>query len=231
MWSEKLHGGVPYCKILKGKKMKAEIIGLFSTPVVKVNIGRNFTKKELDCITSIPTIKVPTPLHSQQGRGSQSEFFDIFDNEKTKEGLKDIKAFCEHQLKRYLENIEGVNTDITNLRITYSWLNKVSTGEITGRHIHTNSYLSGVLYIHCLPNDTIHFTNRNGEEKQMELPKRKITQFNTPKAVVGVKEGDFIMFSSGLPHQVGLNETTKERLSLSFDTVPTYLPSIYPPFK
>ena len=37
--------------------MKSELIFLFTIPTVKTNIGRSFTKEELECITNIPTTK------------------------------------------------------------------------------------------------------------------------------------------------------------------------------
>ena len=211
-------------------KPKLELISLFSTPVVKTNINRSFTKKEIDCIKSIPmTQRVDYTLK----QGSQSQFFDVFDNVKTKEGLKDIKTFCEHELKRYLEEIEGVDTDITTLQITQSWFTKLNPQELHGLHNHRNSYLSGVLYFRCLPNDFIQFTNRNFLfDQSLELPKKKTTKFTAKIAKVNIKEGDFIIFSSYIPHEVVLNETKdKQRISLGFDTWPTYLPSLYPPYK
>ena len=220
--------------------LKLQLISLFSIPVVKTNINRSFTKKEIDCITSIPMKETKeektrkekeggTKEERKRGRGRQSESYEILD--KFAEELKDIKTFCEYELKRYLEDIEGVNTDITNLRITHAWLNKVKPQECTDLHSHANSHLSGILYIRCLPNDNIQFTNVY-HRYWMQLPIKKATQSNTEGISVNIKEGDLILFPSWVPHQVGVNETeNKERVALSFDTWPTYLPSVYYPYK
>ena len=53
----------------------------------------------------------------------------LFDN--FAEDLKDIKTFCEYHLKQYMEEIEGIDTDIATLRITQSWLNKNKPNENT----------------------------------------------------------------------------------------------------
>jgi len=210
-------------------KPKLELISLFSIPVVKTNIGRSFTEKEIDCITSIPTKR-----EDDAGKGRQSESYDIL-NKFASEELKDLKTFCEQELKRYLKDIEGVNTDITNLSITASWLNKIKPQECTDPHSHGNSHLTGILYISCVPNDSIQFINMNCHPRsfgRLELPKKETTTFTADTASVNVKEGDLILFPSWVPHQVGVNKTeNKERISLSFDTFPTYLPSLYPPFK
>ena len=52
----------------KINKEKVEILPLFSTLIVKINIGRNFTEDELQlCITDIPMRKVP-PTQNHQSK-------------------------------------------------------------------------------------------------------------------------------------------------------------------
>ncbi len=213
-------------------KPKLELISLFGTPVIKSNIDREFTKKEMECIANIPmnfneVLRGDISLN----RRSQSKDYQLFNT--FVEELKDIKTFCEQELKRYLEDIEGVDTDRINLGITASWLNKLKPQDHLTLHNHRNSHLSGVLYIRCLPNDNIQFTNRHLMFNQpLELPKKKKNQFNVEGVTVDIKEGDFIIFPSLLLHQVGVNETeNKERISLALDTFPAHLPSLYPPYK
>ena len=87
-------------------------------------------------------------------------------------------------------------------------------------HFHPNSYLSGVLYISCLPNDYINFSIAN-LYKPMEFPIKKSTLWNTKIIPIKVIEGDLILFPSSLAHDVALNKTkNKERISLSFNTFP-----------
>ena len=56
-------------------KPRLELISLFSIPIVKTNINRNFTEKEKDCIANIPVSKNP----SDNTQGSQSADKEIFD--------------------------------------------------------------------------------------------------------------------------------------------------------
>ena len=197
---------------------KPELISLFSTPIVKTNIGRNFTKLETDCFQNI---SVTAYKEKERMTNHQSENRYLFDNTFAEE-LKDIKEFCESQLKDYLENIEGVDTDLVGLRITQSWLNKNKPGESHPPHAHQNSYLSGVLYISCLPNDHIVFNNRLYRMcNDMKFPIKRTTIWNSAGAIVNVKEGDLIIFPSWVPHYVDVNETKDvDRISLSFNTFP-----------
>ena len=196
---------------------QGEIIPIFPTPIVRANIGRYFTKKEHQLfLTDIPMWK-----DEQRGMfNHQSKDFYLFDSHA--DILGDVKKFCEHELKRYLENIEGVDTDLAGLRITQSWLNKTKPGEHHHPHCHPNSYISAVLYIKCLPNDSINFENQMfGIFTNMDFPKKKTTQFNTQRGSITVEEGNLLIFPSWIPHSVDVNETKdKERISFSFNTFP-----------
>jgi len=196
---------------------QVELIPLFSIPVVKTSLDRDFTKKELQLfLTDIPMWK-DEKLGMPNHRSKEKDLFDSH-----ADTLKDIRKFCEYQLKRYIEEIEGVDVDIAGLRITQSWLNKTKPNESHHSHNHQNSYLSGVFYICCLPNDSINFTNRNKElYNNIEFPIKEITSWNPDAVKVGVKEGDLIIFPSWVLHYVDVNETkNRERISLSFDTFP-----------
>ena len=207
-------------------KPTLELLSLFATPIVKTNLGREFTKDELQFLTT------DIPMSTEHGvrvlNHHQSQSFQIFED--FAEKMKDIKTFCEFEIKRYMEDIEGVDTAVSPLGITASWLNKLEPEAHHPLHNHKNSYLSGLLYIRCLPDDSINFTSLTHSRK-LTLPITKHTPFNTEGAKVNIKEGDFIMFPSHVLHEVARNETEdQERISLSFDTWPTCVPSLYPPF-
>jgi len=195
---------------------QVEIIHLFPTPVFLTNINRDFTKDELQLFFE----DIPMMRHFEQFANHQSKDLYLFDG--FEKELKDIKKFCEHQLKNYLENVVGANTDLAGLRITQSWLNKTRPQEHHRQHHHTNSYLSAVLYICCLSNDHINFEKRSyGLYNNMEFSKKKNTEWNANVVKVGVEEGDLIIFPSWMKHDVSLNETkNRERISLSFNTFP-----------
>ncbi len=196
---------------------KISVISLFPTPVVVTNIDRDFTKDELQLfLTDIPMWK-DEKLRALNYRSKEHYLFDSH-----VDILGDIKKFCEDYLKQYLEHIEGVDTNLAGLRITQSWLNKTKPGESHHMHYHPNSYLSGVLYITCLPNDSINFENRSYEMfNNIKFPTPKITMWNANGISQNVTEGDLVLFPSWIPHSVNRNETkNRERISFAFNTFP-----------
>ena len=197
-------------------KQEGTIMFLFPTPVVLTNIGRSFTEDEINCIANIPTYKEESYMCNH---GSKDRYiFDTFAEE-----LKDIKKFCEYQSKNYLEEIDGANTDHAALRITQSWLSINNPQDFHLPHFHPNSYLSGVLYINCLPNDSIVFSDRTrGNMQTMEFQKKKSTEWNSMKITQNIIRGDLILFPSWVAHGVNKNETINgKRISLAFNTFPT----------
>ena len=189
-----------------------KIIPLFAIPTIKTNINRKFTEDELQLLLNIPMEK--------KGMLHQSAELYLFDS--YAEELKELKIYCQYQLKQYLEDVEGADTALANLRITQSWLNRAGPNESHHPHHHPNSWLSGVLYIKCLQNDNIVFSNlMHGFYNSMEFPKRKNTEWNERNSLQYIKEGDLFLFPSWMIHYVEMNTTKdQERISLSFNTFP-----------
>ena len=95
--------------------------------------------------------------------------------------LKDIRNFCEQQLKTYLEEIDGVDIDLTGLRITQSWLNRTEPGKVESHHphIHRNSIYLVCCILVVYQMMVSMFNNRlKGMFNNMEFPLKEGTQWN-----------------------------------------------------
>ena len=175
---------------------------------------------------------IRSPATGEAGKWEATQGRDIF----TPIADMDAREIGNDELERWLhprptfrsaeskpeEEIEGVDTNLAGLRITQSWLNKTKPDESHHLHHHSNSYLSAVLYISCLPNDGINLSNRlYGSYNNIDFPIKVITPWNTQRVIINVKEGDLLIFPSWVPHWVDVNETKdKERISLAFNTFP-----------
>ena len=202
--------------------MKETIHSIFPTPIYISKLNRDFTPLELKFID-----KHKKDYFQNVGNISSNNNYIL--NEKP---FANIKKEIDKRIQDYFQKVIS-NTNKITPYITQSWLNKVQPGGYHTLHNHRNSYLSGVFYIKCVPDDNIMFNNKYRKiNPSFEFPKKVTTPTNNDVIQVKVEEGDLILFNSLLPHAVMPNETEDiDRISLSFDTFPTYLPSLYPPFK
>jgi hypothetical protein len=117
---------------------QGQIVPIFPTPVMALKLGREFTKKEMDCILSYQRDTITNPGNIT------TKNLHVLENE----ALSDLKRRCQIALEDYLEYIfSPVNLDTLNLDLTHSWLNYTNPGGFHHAHTHPNSIVSGVLYI------------------------------------------------------------------------------------
>ena len=140
----------------------------------------------------------------------------VLDNDE----LSDIKKVLTDSVNQYFKEIINPNQDM-KLYITNSWINVNKNGEAHHLHKHTNSMVSGVLYIDTCEGDTISFSNENSEVfgnlKFNDIPKTKWTVHEWDIPAINNR---LIIFPSSLLHFVKPrpNTCTGSRISLSLNT-------------
>ena len=184
--------------------------GIFPCPVYIVKRDSNLTSKEEKEIEDI----FKEGIGKNTGN-SQSENSYIFDTK-----LKNIKQFCEQQLKIYVEQVINPIQEL-DFYITQSWLNITKPGERHHVHSHGNSIISGVFYISTVEDDSIMFSDPNQRIKEMlkvDEPK-EYNIWNSLSWYIPSITNELIIFPSWLEHGVDTNEkATTDRISLSFNT-------------
>jgi uncharacterized protein (TIGR02466 family) len=113
-------------------------------------------------------------------------------------------------LKDYVSELNHYADDIT---IVSSWANKLNNQQSIHPHIHSNSYISGVIYF------------SSGSNLILRPPTIDnfftiSTEFKTPPKIVSIspKEGQLVLFPSKLIHNV--ESSNLERYSIAFNTWP-----------
>ena len=179
---------------------------IFSTPLYINNMNSEFSKKEISFILN-----------------SKKDIIKNTSNSYTKDdyilkrpALKNIKSYIEKCCDDYLERIMSPS-DPVKLEITQSWINYSNKNEYHQEHCHSNSLISGVLYINAQEkNDSIHFL---GKSYNLLSPNVKnYNAFNCKIFSVPVQTGKLIMFPSSTTHRVLANEQDYVRISLAFNT-------------
>jgi len=149
------------------------------------------------------------------GSNSTSSDSYIFDTK-----LKEIKQFCEDQIKIYVEQVICPVEGDLDFYITQSWLNVNRPGEVHYEHCHSNSIISGVFYISTEEDDNITFVDPNYHVKDgIKFETTVSNIWNSEQWAFQSNSNELILFPSWLNHMVNSNpRATKDRLSISFNT-------------
>ena len=186
--------------------MEATINSIFPTPIYISKLNRELTNKELLFID-----KTKLDSHNNQGNRTSNDNYIL--NQKV---FKDLKIDLDLIIEDYFNKIISSSNNITPY-ITQSWLNYTDTNQYHHKHQHSNSLVSGVLYINCDEKfDKIKFYNDTFKTIKLEI--KEYNLWNSETWWFSVKTGDVILFPSSLSHMVETKEGTNTRISLVFNT-------------
>ncbi len=185
--------------------MKANINGIFPTPIYISKLDRELTSLELKFVD-----KNKKDFYKNDGNITSKNNYIL--NEKP---FANIKKELDLIVKDYFEKVIST-TDAVTPYITQSWLNYTETNQYHHKHAHPNSLVSGVLYINCHEeHDKIKFFNDNYKTIKPEIKEYNI--WNSESWWFTVKTGDVILFPSSLTHMVETKQGDNTRISLAFN--------------
>lgn len=187
--------------------MNIEIVPMFPTPILINNIGRDFTNDEMDCI-----LNYKDDVRQHTGNITTNDVF-VLENEK----LNDIKDLVCEALNDYLKQVYEPINDL-KLVPTISWLNYTDKTQYHHKHNHSNSFISGCLYINAnRESDCIIFSKRPTGDNFI-LQCKEFTAFNSDDFRIPVHTGDLVLFPSNLIHSVPKTNHEHTRISLAFNS-------------
>jgi uncharacterized protein (TIGR02466 family) len=178
---------------------------LFPTAVGRLELPDSITKREFEYINALPR------------RGNQGNNITIDTNIFQDPELKRLGTMCENAAKEYLKTVYAPQNNI-NLYITQSWANYTDENQSHHRHLHSNSLISGVLYVSTDEStDKIHFYKDTTRSSFVITPK-EYNQWNSDTWWFPVKPNTILLFPSYLLHSVEPKTTPNTRISISFNT-------------
>lgn len=130
--------------------------------------------------------------------------------------LLSLKQDLTDTINDYFHEVYKPNEDF-RLNITNSWCNVTRYGEQHHSHVHFNSILSAVLYLHVRGDDSIVFHRKDMDLLIRTYPIEE-TPYNQWHNTVPVTDNDLLMFPSSLTHRVARLNRSGMRISLSFNT-------------
>ena len=144
-----------------------------------------------------------------QNKGKQSKNTYIL----KETALNKLATFIEQKLQVYANEILATST---KLFITQSWANLDPPGSLHHLHFHSNSIVSGSLYLS--PEENMSPIVFHREPPSMRLSTNGYNSFNNLSYSIKPAEGRLLLFPSTLRHSVEINKTETDRYSISFNT-------------
>lgn len=182
------------------------INGIFPTPVISSNIGRQWTEKELALFNYHRD-----HTHNNMGNTTSNDRYVLNAPE-----AKSLRDFIGQGIQHYVDKIICPKNPV-EFFITQSWLNYTKPGEYHHTHEHPNSIISGVLYIDAdVKNDKIIFHKAN-RYQQIKFPQSEFNLYNSESWYFEVGTGDLKLFPSSLTHNVEQKQGDNIRTSLAFN--------------
>lgn len=187
--------------------MKLDTLKIFATPIMTFELDRDFTKEELDCVSS---------QELGFSVGNEGSYNHRVLNDPV---MADLKRFAQSGLDQYFEEIYSpARPEEVKLKLTQSWTNVTAPGENHHQHFHPNSIISGVIYINAdITFDEIVFTNTK-EVRLFQFDIDKHNGFNSHQYHLPVGTGLMVLFPSSMFHGVPQTTGKEKRVSLAFNS-------------
>ena len=172
---------------------------------MRSNIGRPFTEEEL---RFFETVWGASQENVTNFRSADTHILDAPEMQSVRSAVvKHVNQFAWKTISAHPSH---------TFYITQSWLNFTQPGQSHFRHMHTNSLVSGVLYIYVKKEvDSICFYRNSGA--QILVTDDQSNPYNTPVHRVSVDVGDLVLFPSSLLHDVETTSGAHIRVSLAFN--------------
>ena len=133
--------------------------------------------------------------------------------------FEEIRIWIEECAKDYLDNV--LELEYEEFFITSSWVNIMSKGEHYLIHNHSNSILSGVLYLKSEPGHPPLIFRKHKMETgpfiSLEGHYKKTNPNTTIVAKYPCKQDTMIIFNSNTPHGHDANELESERIGIAWN--------------
>jgi len=186
-----------------------ELYCLFPTTVMKFHMGREFSTIEKLYVEK----QISNTMRNNHGNSITENHSVLHDP-----AMLDLTDWINKCLDIYVKDtlcIIGIEPYITE-----SWINVANKGEFHNKHIHSNSFLSGVLYYQTKETDRIIFS-KNGSMFHNMNWSFNLSSYNVHNSItwwIPSTQYTLLIFPSTLEHEVPVNENDDYRISLSFNT-------------
>ena len=132
--------------------------------------------------------------------------------------FEELKNLLDLHVKTFVEELD-FDLEGRNLKLEDLWINILPEGGNHSAHIHPNSVISGTTYI-SMPSGSSAIKFEDPRHSMMMAAPSRIKdakEYLKPFIYVNPSVGDVLLWESWLRHEVPVNNSSEERISISFN--------------
>jgi uncharacterized protein (TIGR02466 family) len=195
---------------------------LFSTPLYHASLADsgNFDMGELEksCWSIAQDDEAGQKWCDENNYPGYTSYASLSDLTWRSPFFEELKRLLDLHVKIFVEELD-FDLEGRNLKLEDLWINILSEGGNHSAHLHPNSVISGTIYISMPPKTSAIKFEDPRLPMMMAAPSRLVNakEYLKPFIYVNPSVGDVLLWESWLRHEVPANNSSEERISISFN--------------
>ena len=195
---------------------------LFSTPLYHASLADsgNFDMGELEksCWSIAQEDEAGQKWCDENNYPGYTSYASLSDLTWRSPFFEELKNLLDLHVKIFVEELD-FDLEGRNLKLEDLWINILPEGGNHSAHIHPNSVISGTTYI-SMPSGSSAIKFEDPRHSMMMAAPSRIKdakEYLKPFIYVNPSVGDVLLWESWLRHEVPANNSSEERISISFN--------------
>ena len=195
---------------------------LFSTPLYHASLAEsgNFDMGELEksCWSIAQDDEAGQKWCDENNYPGYTSYASLSDLTWRSPFFEELKHLLDLHVKTFVEELD-FDLEGRNLKLEDLWINILPEGGNHSAHIHPNSVISGTTYI-SMPSGSSAIKFEDPRHSMMMAAPSRIEdakEYLKPFIYVNPSVGDVLLWESWLRHEVPANNSSEERISISFN--------------
>ena len=195
---------------------------LFSTPLYHASLADsgNFDMGELEksCWSIAQDDEAGQKWCDENNYPGYTSYASLSDLTWRSPFFEELKNLLDLHVKTFVEELD-FDLEGRNLKLEDLWINILPEGGNHSAHIHPNSVISGTTYI-SMPSGSSAIKFEDPRHSMMMAAPSRIKdakEYLKPVIYVNPSVGDVLLWESWLRHEVPANNSSEERISISFN--------------
>ena len=195
---------------------------LFSTPLYHASLADsgNFDMSELEksCWSIAQDDEAGQKWCDENNYPGYTSYASLSDLTWRSPFFEELKNLLDLHVKTFVEELD-FDLEGRNLKLEDLWINILPEGGNHSAHIHPNSVISGTTYI-SMPSGSSAIKFEDPRHSMMMAAPSRIKdakEYLKPFIYVNPSVGDVLLWESWLRHEVPANNSSEERISISFN--------------